>query len=99
MLPGHALFAEEGKLVIESANSKAAAILDWPSQFLSSYPDRDDGDERLCVMIWARSRAIPGHSIDEFCREQGIKRLTFERLRQRGLAKIASELNRRGVAI
>jgi hypothetical protein len=48
-------------------------------------------------MTWARARALPQHSVAEFCREFGLTRLTFERRRRRALVRIVTALNSAGV--
>ncbi|MBV9264288.1 MAG: hypothetical protein JO324_08200 [Candidatus Eremiobacteraeota bacterium] len=92
-LPDRLVCVERGRLAIEGVSPKTADILEWPSRFLLPNLDCAGADEVLCLMTWARARAMPVHSVAEFCRNRGLARVTFDHRRRRALEKIAWELN------
>jgi hypothetical protein len=93
VLPDRVVEANRGDLSIAGASGSVAAILAWPQLFLSINPGHAGPDETLCVMAWARARAISGHSIAEFCRSHNLSRKTFDLRRRKALVKIAAALN------
>jgi hypothetical protein len=95
LLPDYSVYVEKGRLELAGdVAGSAAVVLSWPVLFVPRDQGNRGPSDRLCVMTWARARALPQHSVAEFCRGYGIERRTFDRRRKRALAAIAEALNR-----
>src|SRR4051812_10830044 len=92
LLPGHPVYGDSSRLTIAGMDGEiggfAATVLSWSRYVPPNPPSCVGPGDRLCLMTWARARAIPTHSVAEFCREYRLERRTFDRRRLRAAAAI-----------
>ena len=89
--------AERQNLLSTRPDGAAIARMDMALEWLRDLRAIDSG-LALVTSFWAL-RAARHRSVRALCREKGWVPATFYKLRGRALARLADELNRRGVAV
>ena len=100
VLPDAPIYSPRPNVLKAAVSNVSPSTFDWIA-FSADVLGRSS-PERLALLTWARVQAgkrmrlrgwvrdVPGGSVEDFCREYGIPRKTFDRRRRRACERIAA---------